>query len=159
MQKNVKSIVKNKNINKNVKIKLLEEKLSQYNISNITNDNNYNNFDIKLKEPLHKLKYHTSYITCSTLLKDGRFVTGSYDNSIIIYNNKTFKPDLTIKNNVKKEFFEGLSKETKNTINNVAKEEGGEINLNEELNMYCFKKIEKPIEIKEEEPIKNSKRR
>ena len=65
--------------------------------------------------------------------------------------------ELTIKNNIKKEFFEGLSKETKNTINNVAKEEGGEINLNEELNMYCFKKIEKPIEIKEEEPIKNNK--
>ena len=57
---------------------------------------------------------------------------------------------------LKKNFFEGLSKETKNTINNVAKEEGGELNLNEELNMYCFKKIEKPIEIKEEEPIKNN---
>ena len=28
---------------------------------------------------------------------DGRFVTGSYDHSIIIYNNKTFKPDLTIR--------------------------------------------------------------
>ena len=31
------------------------------------------------------------------MLKDGRFVTGSDDHSIIIYNNKTFKPDLTIK--------------------------------------------------------------
>ena len=31
------------------------------------------------------------------LLKDGRFVTGSDDHSIIIYNNKAFKPDLTIK--------------------------------------------------------------
>ena len=31
------------------------------------------------------------------MLKDGRFVTGSLDKSIIIYNNKTFKPDLTIK--------------------------------------------------------------
>ena len=36
-------------------------------------------------------------INCSTVLKDGRFVTDSYDKSIIIYNNKTFKPDLTIK--------------------------------------------------------------
>ena len=63
---------------------------------------------------------------------------------------------LTIKNNVKKEFFEGFSKETKNTINNVAKEEGGGLNLNKELNMYCFKKIEKPIEFKEEEPMKNN---
>ena len=31
------------------------------------------------------------------MLKDGRFVTGSDDKSIIIYNNITFKPDLTIK--------------------------------------------------------------
>ena len=36
-------------------------------------------------------------IRCSTVLKDGRFVTGSYDHLIIIYNYKTFKPDLTIK--------------------------------------------------------------
>ena len=95
----VKTITELKEIikSKDEKIKLLEEKLSQYNISNITNDNNYNNFDIKLKEPLHKVKYHTSWITCATVLNDGRFVTGSYDNSIIIYNNKTFKPDLTIK--------------------------------------------------------------
>ena len=60
-------------------------------------DNSYNNFNIKLKEPIHKLKYHTSYICCSTVLNDGRFATGSGDNSIVIYNNKTFKPDLTIK--------------------------------------------------------------
>jgi len=33
---------------------------------------------------------------CSTVIKDGRFVTGSSDNSIIIYNNKTFKSDLKI---------------------------------------------------------------
>ena len=37
------------------------------------------------------------YIVCSTVLKDGRFVTGSADSSIIIYNNKTFKPDFIIK--------------------------------------------------------------
>ena len=36
-------------------------------------------------------------IRCSTVLKDGRFVTGSGDKSIIIYNNKTFVPDLIIK--------------------------------------------------------------
>ena len=93
----VKTITELKEIikSKDEKIKLLEEKLTQYNIS--TNDNNYNNFDIKLKEPLHKLKYHTNSIYCATVLNDGRFVTGSDDNSIIIYNNKTFKPDLTIK--------------------------------------------------------------
>ena len=93
----IKTITELKEIikSKDEKIKSLEEKLNQYNIS--TNDNNYNNFDIKLKEPLHQVKYHTSCITCATALNDGRFATGSDDNSIIIYNNKTFKPDLTIK--------------------------------------------------------------
>ena len=57
----------------------------------------YANFIIGDKEPKQILKYHTHWIYCSTVLKDGRFVTGSNDNSIIIYNNKTFKPDLTIK--------------------------------------------------------------
>ena len=93
----IKTITELKEIikSKDEKIKSLEEKLNQYNIS--TNDNNYNNFDIKLKEPLHQVKYHTSCINCATVLNDGRFATGSDDNSIIIYNNKTFKPDLTIK--------------------------------------------------------------
>ena len=62
--------------------------------------------------------------------------------------------ELTIKNNVNKEFYEGLTKETKNIINSIAKEEGGELTLNQELNMYCFKEIEKPQEIKEEEEEK-----
>ena len=74
----------------------LKNKLKQYE-PNINNDNTYNHFDIKLKEPIHKLKYHTSCIYCSTVLNDGRFATGSDDHSIVIYNNKTFKPDLTIK--------------------------------------------------------------
>ena len=58
----------------------------------------YDNFIIGDKEPKETLKYHTSSILCSTVLKDGRFVVGSDDNSIIIYNNKTFKPDLLLKN-------------------------------------------------------------
>lgn len=95
----VKTITELKEIikSKDEKIKSLEEKLSQYNISNITNDDNYDNFDITIKEPLHILKYHTDYIACATVLNDGRFATGSADSSIIIYNNETFKPDLTIK--------------------------------------------------------------
>ena len=95
----IKTITELKEIikSKDEKIKSLEEQLRQYNILNTTNDNDYNNFDIKLKEPKHKVKYHTSCINCATVLNDGRFATGSSDNSIIIYNNKTFKPDLTIK--------------------------------------------------------------
>ena len=76
------------------KMKPLEEELNKQ--INNSNDS-FNNFCIKLKEPIHILKYHTSQIFCSTVLKDGRFVTGSQDNSIIIYNNKTFKPDLIIR--------------------------------------------------------------
>ena len=59
--------------------------------------------------------------------------------------------ELAIKNNINKNFFESLSKETSDIIKDIANEKGGEINLNEELNMYCFKEIEKPIEIIEEE--------
>ena len=65
--------------------------------------------------------------------------------------------ELTIKNNMNKEFFEGLSKDTKNIISNIAKDEGGEIKLNEELNKYCFKEIPKPIVIKEEEKKEENK--
>ena len=76
------------------KINLLNEELNKY--KNMIKDI-YNNFIIGDKQPKHTLKYHTDSIWCSTVLKDGRFVTGSWDKSIIIYNNKTFKPDLIIK--------------------------------------------------------------
>ena len=83
---------------KDEKIKLLEQELKKYtnSIPSIKSDNSYDNFNIKLKEPIHQLKYQEC-ICCATLLNDGRFVTGSSDSSIIIYNNKTFQPDLTIK--------------------------------------------------------------
>ena len=57
----IKTITELKEIikSKDEKIKSLEEKLNQYNISNTCNDDNYNNFNIKLKEPLHIVKYHT----------------------------------------------------------------------------------------------------
>ena len=89
----LKQIIKSKD----EQIKLLKKKLNKYQPNININGNTYNNFYIKLKEPKHKLKYHTSEIRCSTVLNDGRFVTGSNDHSIIIYNNKTFKPDLIIK--------------------------------------------------------------
>ena len=84
---------------KEEKIKALEDELRHYKdvTNNNSSDNSYNNFDIKLKEPIHKLKYHTDRIYCATTLKDGRFATGSTDNSIIIYNKNTYQPDITIK--------------------------------------------------------------
>jgi len=79
----LKEIIKNKN----KKIKLLESKLNQQN----------NNFDIKLKEPIYILNNHANEICSLTILKDGRLVSGSLDKSIIIYNKETYQPDLTIK--------------------------------------------------------------
>ena len=55
-------------------------------------DNLIYNFDLKCK-----CKYHRGDIFCLIVLNDGRFATCSIDKSIIIYNNKTFKPDLIIK--------------------------------------------------------------
>ena len=40
---------------------------------------------------------HTSYVYCLSILNDGRLVSGSADNSIIIYNQMTYQPDLIIK--------------------------------------------------------------
>ena len=64
---------------------------------NRINYNLYKNFNIQLKEPIHKLNFHTSTVYCLTMLKDGRLVSGSNDNSIIIYNKITYQPDLIIK--------------------------------------------------------------
>ena len=90
----LKEIIKNKDD----KIKLLEKELNKY--KSITfNENSYDNFNIKLKEPIHKLNYHKHEVYCSTVLDDGRIVTGSCDCSIIIYNKETFNPDITIKEN------------------------------------------------------------
>ena len=57
----------------------------------------YNNFDIKNKKPVLKLKYYKSNIYCLTLLNERRLATCWFYKSIIIYYNKEFKPDTTIK--------------------------------------------------------------
>ena len=57
----------------------------------------YNNFDIKLKNPIHTLNNHTASVYCLALMNDGRLVSGSNDSSIIIYKKISYKPDLIIK--------------------------------------------------------------
>ena len=89
----LKEIIKNKD----EKIKLLQNELNKQNNKEI--NNKYNNFDIKLKEPIHILNNHSDCVYCLSILKDGRLVSGSDDNSIIIYNKETYQPDLTIKEN------------------------------------------------------------
>ena len=86
----LKEIIKNKD----ERIKFLEQQLEN---SKLLNNNLNDDYNIESKEPIYKIKYHKYYISCSTVLKDGRFAIGSSDNSIIIYNSKTFKPELTIK--------------------------------------------------------------
>ena len=61
------------------------------------NFNLYKDFKIGLKEPIYNLNYHTGNVLILTVLNDGRLVSGARDNSIIIYNNSTYKPDLIIK--------------------------------------------------------------
>ena len=83
-----------KNINNNIECK-------QYKKIPENNDDLYNDFDISSKTPIHILKYHEKAIYCSIILSDGRFATGSEDSSIIIYDNKNFKPDLIIREHSK----------------------------------------------------------
>ena len=57
----------------------------------------YDDYKIENKNPFHKLTYHKNYVLCLCVLNDGRLVSGSSDNSIIIYNKKTYQPDIIIK--------------------------------------------------------------
>ena len=95
-------------LQKNVELKynigrLLKEPLEEIKNKNnkinnqIKNNNLYNDFNIELKEPIHKLNYHSYWVECLTIMNDGRLVSGSFDKSIIIYNKETYKPDLIIK--------------------------------------------------------------
>jgi WD40 repeat protein len=61
------------------------------------NNNSYEFFNISQKQLILKRKCHTDKVTCLCLLDGGRLVSGSKDNNIIIFNKKTYDPDLTIK--------------------------------------------------------------
>ena len=97
--------IKKSNINKCNKILYNIEEEQINNLINtiqnfgkiITNDNLYDDFKIEMKNPIHKLTNHSSYIYSLCLLNDGRLASGSGDKSIIIYNKNTFEPDLIIK--------------------------------------------------------------
>jgi len=94
-EKERKSILEFKNPNEtmflNKKIKLLEGQLKDK-----TNNFINNNFDISLKNPIHTLNYHKNWVLCLSILNDDRLISGSADNSIIIYNKTTYQPDLII---------------------------------------------------------------
>ena len=50
-----------------------------------------------MKNPIHTLTNHTDSVDCLCVLNDGRLVSGSADGLIIIYNKKTYQPELIIK--------------------------------------------------------------
>ena len=98
--------------NKDEEIKVLKEQLKSsiyYNFENqdeevdkidtdkIKKEYLYEKFDIKSKNPLYKLSNHKGIVFCLTVMNDGRLVSGSADNSIIIYNKTTYKPEIVIK--------------------------------------------------------------
>jgi len=97
--------IKKFNLNKDKKIiyNIEEEDINNLintinNFGKIISDNNlYDDFNIELRNPIHILKNHTNLVYCLFLMNDGRLVSGSVDNSIIIYNKKTYQPDLIIK--------------------------------------------------------------
>ena len=66
------------------------------NNNELTKKQEKNSFNIISKKLFLRLNSHEKPIICLCVLNDGRLVSGSEDNNIIIYNKKTFKPDLTI---------------------------------------------------------------
>ena len=88
-------------IQKNDGIKYNIGTLLKYPLKEINNNNLYNNYNIELKNPIHILNDHTNWVGCLTSMNDGRLVSGSDDNSIIIYNKGTYKPYLIIKEHSK----------------------------------------------------------
>jgi hypothetical protein len=63
-----------------------------------------------------------------------------------IQNLKKALAELIMKNNLKKDVYEGLSKETAEVMRNVSKENGGKIDLNDEQTEYVFKKTKNMFE-------------
>ena len=45
----------------------------------INNNNLYINFNMELKNPIHKLNYHTDWVWWLTIMNDGRLISGSRD--------------------------------------------------------------------------------
>ena len=100
----INNFIKNFDSNKKIEIKfnIDEKKFNNFfddikNLGEITTKKKTENFNIQLKNPIYNLKYHLNNVLCLTLLNDGRLASGSRDNSIIIYNKTTYKPDLIIK--------------------------------------------------------------
>ena len=67
------------------------------NNNELTKKNEKYGFNFISKKLFLKLSCHKEPIICLSVLNDGRLVSGSEDNNIIIYNKITFEPELTIR--------------------------------------------------------------
>ena len=132
----------------------LKQKLAQDKQAELNNDNNeiLKKFDIKLKEPIKKVKSHSSYIKSCTILNDGRIATGGYDRSIIIHNKETFEPDIIINEHevdinyllkLSSGYLASCSKDSKIKIFNIS---GNEYNVIQTLNHH-IKGVNKLLEL------------
>ncbi len=95
-------------IRSNKKLKKIENKELNDLVENLLKSNSeerlswdeyFNHPFLKEKATLsykNTLRNHKDSVLCLTLLKDGRLVSGSDDESIIIYNKDNYKPDLII---------------------------------------------------------------
>ena len=75
-----------------------KEEANQNNNKNIDYNKIFQDFNIVNKTPKYKLTNHGNKVISTILqLQDGRLASGGNDGSIIIYNPKTFEPEMTIK--------------------------------------------------------------
>lgn len=118
----------------------------------------YKNFNINLKNPKHVLNYHKDKVWCLIHIDDGRLVSSSADNSIIIYNQITYKPDLIIKEHAGDVFYitqlsSGfLASGSSDCTIKLFKIKGKEYEIIQTLN-YHSKPIYKLLEIKNDQLI------
>ena len=102
--KSMESIIKNNNSEKGTKEKNGEKDREKEKQANNGNNNNidynkiFQNFNIVNHTPKNILSNHgKKNINTIIQLQDGRLASGGNDGSIIIYNSKTFEPEITIK--------------------------------------------------------------
>ena len=85
---------KNENIDEK---KENEKTINKDKTKHIDNNKIFQDFNIVNRTPKNKLTYHGNNCVCTIIqLQDGRLASGGYVGSIIIYNQKTFEPEMTI---------------------------------------------------------------
>ena len=79
-----------------------EKPINKDKTKHIDNNKIFQDFNIVNRTPKNKLTYHGNNCIYTIIqLQDGRLASGGCDGSIIIYNQKTFEPEMTIKEHSK----------------------------------------------------------